>query len=241
MPTSSISGVRMHFGCWWPWHRAGCAGQERTDELHHAGIDEQEVGVVEDHRCARHLGVTRVHEMIKNLFPDLVCLHSFRFFLFPCVHPGSRATCLEVDFQPIRRAIGRLSNDPSRPQTVPVPKPSVAWPLTSQKAQPHRPPRVVPVEVDQDDALPSTQLHSPQRPAPSPTGRRSPAARDRRHAGRACACRYRSSRAAAVPACRSGRRRSLRGLDDCDPGSRVRDEHVAQAIPNEKQTGARRR
>ena len=76
MPTSSMSGVRMHF---WMlvarFHGGGALAQEVGHELHHARVDEQQVGVVEDHRGAGHLGVARVHEVIEESLPDLVCLH----------------------------------------------------------------------------------------------------------------------------------------------------------------------
>jgi len=55
--------------------RRGLLAKEERDELHHARVDEQQVGIVEDHRCAWHLGVTRLHEVIEEALPDLVCLH----------------------------------------------------------------------------------------------------------------------------------------------------------------------
>src|SRR5207244_10718357 len=54
------------------WRRA--LAQEVRHELHHARVDEQQVGVVKDHRGARHLGVARLHEVIEEALPDLVCL-----------------------------------------------------------------------------------------------------------------------------------------------------------------------
>ncbi len=53
----------------------GVRAEEVRDELHHAGVDEQEVRIVEDHRRAGHLGVARFHEVIEEALPDLVCLH----------------------------------------------------------------------------------------------------------------------------------------------------------------------
>ena len=53
----------------------GALAEEVRHELHHARVDEQQVGVVEDHRGAGHLGVARLHEMIEETLPDLVCLH----------------------------------------------------------------------------------------------------------------------------------------------------------------------
>ncbi|SHW98405.1 Uncharacterised protein [Mycobacteroides abscessus subsp. abscessus] len=55
--------------------RRGPLPQEERHELHHAGVDEQQVGVVEDHRGTRHLGVTGLHEVVQESLPDLVCLH----------------------------------------------------------------------------------------------------------------------------------------------------------------------
>src|ERR1700739_5002270 len=60
--------------------RRGALAQEERHELDHARVDEQQVGIVEDHRGAWHLGVTRFHEMIEEPLPDLVCLH----FLASC-------------------------------------------------------------------------------------------------------------------------------------------------------------
>src|ERR1700761_763254 len=62
--------------------------------MHHAGVDEQQVGVVENHRGTRHLGVARAHEMIQEPLPDLVCLHllaSYRLFL-PAACPATIST-----------------------------------------------------------------------------------------------------------------------------------------------------
>ena len=53
--------------------------EEERDELHHAGVDEQQVGVVEDHRGAGDLGVAGPHEVIEEPLPDLVCLHLVYF------------------------------------------------------------------------------------------------------------------------------------------------------------------
>ena len=55
--------------------RRRALAQEVRHELHHAGVDEQQIGVVEDHRGARHLGMARLHEVIEETLPDLVCLH----------------------------------------------------------------------------------------------------------------------------------------------------------------------
>ena len=55
--------------------RRGALAEEERHELHHAGVDEQQVGVVENHRGTRYLGMARVHEMIEEPLPDLVCLH----------------------------------------------------------------------------------------------------------------------------------------------------------------------
>ena len=55
--------------------RRGLITEEVRLERDHTGVDEQQVGVVEDDRCARHLGVARVHEVIEESLPDLVCLH----------------------------------------------------------------------------------------------------------------------------------------------------------------------
>ena len=53
-----------------------CAlAQEEGHELHHAGVDEQQVGIVEDHRGTGHLGVTGADEMIQEPLPDLMGLH----------------------------------------------------------------------------------------------------------------------------------------------------------------------
>ena len=85
-----MSGVRMHFwmlvavlygGVRWP--------RKYGHELHHAGVDEQQVGVVEDHRGAGHLGVTRLHEVIEEPLPDLVCLHCCRCLLSELMSLGA--------------------------------------------------------------------------------------------------------------------------------------------------------
>ena len=55
--------------------RRRALAEEERHKLHHAGVDEQQVGVVENHRSTRHLGMARVHEMIEEPLPDLVCLH----------------------------------------------------------------------------------------------------------------------------------------------------------------------
>jgi hypothetical protein len=55
--------------------RRSALSEEVRHELHHAGVDEQQIGVIENHRGTRHLGMTRFHEVIEETLPDLVCLH----------------------------------------------------------------------------------------------------------------------------------------------------------------------
>ncbi|ARR83961.1 hypothetical protein MOTT27_03140 [Mycobacterium intracellulare subsp. yongonense] len=55
--------------------------------------------------------MTRLHEMIKKPFPDLVCLH----FRSPLLSLTSTSCS-----QPIRRGMGSPSNDAFRPLTVPA-------------------------------------------------------------------------------------------------------------------------
>ena len=130
--------------------------------------------------------------MIEEPLPDLVCLHS-PLLPFP-------STSLRLPATSIPSLLAGLW------------VPSVAGRLTVQKAQPHRAPRIVPVEVDQHDALPGAQLrlatddrhrHRRRDDAPATHGRRrGPANRARAGSGRRAAT--------AVPACRPGRRRSRR-------------------------------
>ncbi len=70
--------------------RRGALAQEVRHELHHARVDEQQVGVVEDHRGAGHLGVARVHEVIEETLPDLVCLHVLLSSLFSALSATTR-------------------------------------------------------------------------------------------------------------------------------------------------------
>ena len=63
--------------------RRRALAKEERHELHHAGIDEQQIGIVEDHRCAGDLGVTGVHEVIQEPLPDLMCLHGWAFLGCP--------------------------------------------------------------------------------------------------------------------------------------------------------------
>ena len=49
--------------------------QEIGDELHHAGVDEQQVGVVENQRRARHGRVPGLDEVVGKASVDLVGLH----------------------------------------------------------------------------------------------------------------------------------------------------------------------
>ena len=44
-------------------------------ERHHAGVDEQQVGIVEDQRGTGHLGVSGLDEVIQEALPDLMRLH----------------------------------------------------------------------------------------------------------------------------------------------------------------------
>ena len=54
----------------------GCAlAEEERDELDHARVDEQQVGIVEDDRGAGHLGVTCINEVIQEPLSDLMGLH----------------------------------------------------------------------------------------------------------------------------------------------------------------------
>ena len=55
--------------------RRGALPQEVGHELDHARVDEQQVGVIEDHRGAGHLGVSCVDEVVGEPLPDLVGLH----------------------------------------------------------------------------------------------------------------------------------------------------------------------
>ena len=55
--------------------RGGPLAQEERHELDHAGVDEQKIRIVEDHRRAGHLGVSGVDEVIQETLPDLMGLH----------------------------------------------------------------------------------------------------------------------------------------------------------------------
>ena len=49
--------------------------QEERLERDHAGIDEQQIGVVEEQRSARHLGVPGFDEVVQKALPDVMRLH----------------------------------------------------------------------------------------------------------------------------------------------------------------------
>ena len=208
MPTSSMSGVRMHF-----WTlvavvvRRRALPEEERHELHHARVDEQQVGVVEDHRGTRHLGVARLHEMIEEPLPDLVCLHVVTF-------PGV------------------LFDDFDRP-TVPV---GVGL-RQLHEAQPHRTARVVHVEVDQHDALPGAEqgparLHRNRHRRGHDRRQHVVGAVAERTVGVPVAVVARQQPLQRVDQVVVGARP---GLDDRDTGRRVRDEHVAQPVSRDAQ------
>ena len=178
--------------------RRRALAEEVRHELHHAGVDEQQVGVVEDHRGAGHLGVARVHEVIEESLPDLVCLHVLLSLSFL----GGSANYLRLfDRTTVPVAVAALKSQ--RTGAAPSAYSAV------DEAQPHRAPRVVPVQVDQHDALPGAQqrlaaLHRHVTDGATNAGSTwsAPCPGDRARGG--------SGRraAAAVPACRPGRRRS---------------------------------
>ena len=74
--------------------RRRALAQEERHELDHARVDEQQIGIVEDHRGAGHLGVTGVHEVIQEPLPDLMCLHGWGVLVFG-VRPGVDARSVE--------------------------------------------------------------------------------------------------------------------------------------------------
>src|SRR5699024_6809129 len=49
--------------------------EEVRFELHHPGVDEQQVRIVENQRCAGYLGVPGACEVLQESAVDLVCFH----------------------------------------------------------------------------------------------------------------------------------------------------------------------
>ena len=66
----------------------GALAQEVGNELDHAGIDEKQIGIIEDHRGAGYLRMAGIDEVGEKTLPDLVCLHGWDC---PCV--SSAACC----------------------------------------------------------------------------------------------------------------------------------------------------
>ena len=124
--------------------RRGALTQEVGHELDHARVDEQQVRVVEDHRRTGHLGVSGIDEVIQEPLPDLMGLHGSG--CPSCVGAARRRG------RPEYRRVDRL--------TLPG--------LPPHEAQPDRPPRVVPVEVDQHHALQVPAGALRRQPEPSP-------------------------------------------------------------------------